>query len=375
MFTMTKPRILIPIHDFNPGGTEAIALRLAGEWLRCGWQVSILAGDGAGRMRARVPAGVDVQVVNPPVPRSTLSRLRLGESMAGPAQAIAPDVVFIVGNFHHVLAHALKRALPGVPIIAKISNPLLPGGVSRWLGDGIGKQLLRRYLAPIDRVVAMTVSQARDFRGVMPEVPIAVIADPNVPDDLQLPAMRDRRIAPGPIELALVGRLEPQKDVALALEVQAALRQTHDARLTVLGEGYLRGKLEAKARQLGLEGYLTMPGFSDQVSEVLSASHLLLITSRYEGVPGVAVEALACALPVVSIDCSEGLAMLLHDPRLGRVVAGRDPQVIADALIAQLAEPPAPPELLEQTLAHSRFSVAAQAYLQIFEAALEDRSA
>ncbi|MGB7654987.1 MAG: glycosyltransferase [Novosphingobium sp.] len=372
---MTKPRILIPIHDFNPGGTEAIALRLASEWLARGWQVSVLAGDSAGPMRARVPAGADVEVLNPPVPRSALSRLKLGRAMAARAQAIAPDLVFIIGNFHYLLAHALKRSLPGVPIIAKISNPLLPEGLARTIAGGIGQPLLRRYLAPIDRVVAMTASQARDFHGLMPQRPITVIADPNVPDDLQLPAMRDRRASAGPIELALVGRLEPQKDVALALDVLAELRQSRDARLTVLGEGYLRGEIEAKARQLGLEDRLALPGFSDRVGEVLSASDLLLITSRYEGVPGAAIEALAAALPVVSTDCSEGLAALLQDPRLGRIVTGRDPQAIANALIAQLAEPPAPPELLEQTLAPSRFSVAADAYLQVFEAALGNRSA
>ena len=372
---MTKPRILIPIHDFNPGGTEAVALRLAGEWLARGWRVSVLAGDSAGPMRARVPAGADVQVPDPPVPRSALSRLRLGRAMAARAQLIAPDAVFIIGNFHYVLAHALKRALPGVPIVAKISNPLLPAGLARRLATGIGKPLLRRYLAPIDRVVAMTASQARDFHAIVPDKPIMVIADPNVPDDLQLPMMRDRRNSAGPIELALVGRLEPQKDVALALDVLAALLQTRDARLTVLGEGYLRGEIEAKARQMGLGDHLALPGFSDRVGEVLSACDLLLITSHYEGVPGAAIEALACALPVVSTDCSEGLAALLQDPRLGRIVTDRDSQAIAAALIAQMVEPPAPPELLEQTLAPSRFSVAAAAYLRVFEAALGSRSA
>lgn len=372
---MAKPRILIPVHDFNPGGTEAIALRLAGEWLARGWHVSVLAGDAAGPMRARVPAGADVQVLIPPVPRSALSRLWLGRRMAAAARQIAPDLVFIIGNFHHVLAQDLKRALPGVPIVAKISNPLLPAGAARRLASGIGAPLLRRYLAPIDRVVAMTGDQARDIRAVSPAVPITTIADPNVPDGLKLPLMRDRRAATGPIALTLIGRLEPQKDVALALAVLAALVPLREARLTVLGEGYLRPALQARARRLGLDGRLDMPGFSDRVGEVLAASDLLLITSRYEGVPGAAIEALAAAVPVVSTDCSEGLARILHDPRLGRIVAGRDPARIAAALAAQMTQPPAPPELLEQALAPSRFSVAADAYLAVFAAALGSRSA
>lgn len=372
---MTKPHILIPIHDFNHGGTEAIAFRLAGEWLARGWRVSVLAGDSAGPMRDRVPAGADVHVLNPPIPRSTFSRLRLGQAMAGQARAIAPDVLFIIGNFHFILAHALKRALPAVPIVAKTSNPLLPGGLSGRLLAAPGAFALRRFLAPVDHATALSRGLAREFATVAPAIPVSLIHDPNVPDDTVIPPMRDRRAASGPIELLLIGRFEPQKDIALALHTLAALRRHRDARLTVLGDGEQRAMLEALARRLGVESAVSMPGFSNDVPGAMARADLLLISSGYEGVPGVAVEALAAALPVVSTDCSHFLTETLVDPQLGRLVPGRDPEALARAILAQMQEPPAPVELLNAATGSSRYGTAAQAYLALFEELLSSKSA
>ena len=369
------PHILIPIHDFNAGGTEAVAFRLAAEWLARGWRVTVMAGDGAGPMRARVPDGAAVHVLWPPIPRSTVSRLKLSAALAAEAKAHAPDLIFIVGNFHFVLAHAFKRALPQVPVVAKISNPLLGQGAVIQAMARLGRLLLRRYFAPIDRMVAMTAGQRDELLRLVPDAVASVIADPNVKDAALVPAMRDRRQGHGAIRLLLVGRLEPQKDIPLALEVLTVLNRSQPAHLTVLGEGYLRPQIEAQAARLGLKDQLSLPGFSNDIAAACRAADLLLITSRYEGGPGIAVEALAEALPLVSTDCSHFLREIISDPRLGRIVVGRDPQTIANAIIAQMAEPPAPPELLEQTLAPSRFSVAADAYLQVFEAALGSRSA
>ena len=264
---MAGLHILIPIHDFSAGGTEVIAFRLAQQWIAFGHRVSILAGAADGAMRERVPTGVCVTLLDPPLPRSAFSRLRLGKAMASAAQALAPDVVFIPGNFHFILAHALKRALPGTAIVAKISNPMLPAGpIARVIA---ASGAMRRYFAPIDAVVAMNHGLASEHRAMDPHRRLAVITDPNVPDAAQILPMRDRRSANQPVELVLIGRMEPQKDIALALAVLAALRQSRPAKLTVLGEGYLRPRIEAEVRRLGLSDSVALPGFVPDISAAI----------------------------------------------------------------------------------------------------------
>lgn len=369
------PRILIPIHDFNAGGTENIAFRLAAEWLARGWEVCVLAGDHAGPMRARVPAGAEVRVLAEPVPRSALSRLRLGAAMAADAVAIAPDLVFIPGNFHFVLAHALKRALPGVPVVAKISNPLLPGGTAGEALARLGRGLLARYLAPIDMAVAMSTGLEEDYRRLAPQAPVTTVLDPNIPEGTSAPTMRDRRAADGPVRLLAIGRLEPQKDMALAIEVLAQLRQRGPAHLTILGEGYLRPRLERLAARLGVAEQLAMPGFVADIDAAMDAADVLLVSSRYEGGPATAVEALARALPVVSTDCSHFLRGLIVDPRLGRLVPGRDAGALAAAVQAQMASEPAPRALLQAAIAPSGYAASAEGYLKVFADLLGRRSA
>ena len=80
--SVTTKAIAILLHDFNAGGTEATAFRLAAAWIAQGHRVTIVAGAERGAMRDRVPAGADVRILSPEVPRSATSRLRLGAPMA-----------------------------------------------------------------------------------------------------------------------------------------------------------------------------------------------------------------------------------------------------------------------------------------------------
>lgn len=370
---MAGLHILIPIHDFSAGGTEVIAFRLAEQWIAAGHRVTLLAGAADGAMRGRVPAGGNVRLIDPPVPRSAFSRLGLGKAMGPDAQQIAPDVVFIPGNFHFILAHALKRALPGTPIVGKISNPMLPAGVLARFAGATG--LMTRWFAPLDMVAAMSRGLEAEHRAMAPGSPVVTITDPNVPGAQAIQPMRDRRQGKGPVRLLLIGRLEPQKDVPLALRVVAALKKSLPVHLTVLGEGYLRPKIEGQVRSLGLERDVALPGFVDGIAAALDAADLLLITSRYEGGPAVAVEALARGVPVVSTDCSHFLRDLLVDPRLGRIVPSRDPAALAAAIIAQLDSEPAPTELLKAAVEPSRYGHAARAYLNLFQALCGNKSA
>ncbi|MFM5924647.1 MAG: glycosyltransferase [Novosphingobium sp.] len=358
--------IVIPIHDFSAGGTEVIAFRLAASWLEAGHRVTVLAGDSAGTMRARLPAGAEAVLIDPPVPRSPLSRLGLGQAMVPDLVALQPDLVFLPGAFHFILAHAFKRALPQVPIVAKLSNPLIPSPTAARIAGVAGRTLLRRYLAPIDMIAAMSHGLEAELRGQAPGQDVCTIFDPNVPDDLRAPAMRDRRENTGEVVLLAIARLEPQKHLELAIDALAELRRVRPARLTILGEGALRSRLEGHAARRGMSAHVTLPGFADDIATPLSKADLLLISSRYEGGPATAVEALAAGLPVVSTDCSLFLHDLIASPRLGRLTPHRA-EALAEAILAQMVDAPASAEELSAAIGPCRHGASARAYLALFE--------
>ena len=83
--------IVICFHDFPIGGTERVAIDLARRWMALGWRVTILCGTEAGPQRALVDPTVAVVSLDPPLPRSPVSRLALARRMAERLPGLAPD--------------------------------------------------------------------------------------------------------------------------------------------------------------------------------------------------------------------------------------------------------------------------------------------
>lgn len=360
---MTAHHILIPIHDFNAGGTEAIAFRLAGAWLKAGHRVTILAGASDGPMRARVPAGTDIHLLEPERRRSPLSRLFLGRPMADAAKGIAPDIIFIPGNFHFILAAAFKAALPRVPIVAKISNPLT-GGTGPL--DRLG---IAWWTRGIDLLAAMAPGLEADARMLLPGRAVTTIHDPFLDDEVAVIARAQLPSPDRPLRLLAIGRLEPQKDFRLAIDVLAALRRRREACLTILGEGKERPVIEAHVRRHDLGEHVDMPGHVADITPYIDTADLLLISSRYEGGPAVAVEALARGLPFVATDCSHLLReMVAAQPEVGMLVGTRDAAALADAVQQVAFRNPPSRAAIERTTAAHGLSAAAARYLMEFNA-------
>src|SRR3954470_17923972 len=105
---MTAQRILICLHDFHRGGTERIALGLARDWTDAGREVTILCGSVKGGLRRALDPRVRVVRVDPPIRRGFLSRWRLARAMARRLEELKPDLIFLPGNFHALLAPDLR---------------------------------------------------------------------------------------------------------------------------------------------------------------------------------------------------------------------------------------------------------------------------
>jgi glycosyltransferase involved in cell wall biosynthesis len=114
-----------------------------------------------------------------------------------------------------------------------------------------------------------------------------------------------RALAPGEaIRLLFVGRLTPQKDPAFAIDVLDRLRLDGlPAQLTIVGDGPERAEVEARLAQDGaLRSAVELVGFVDDPSPYFAAASVLVLPSRFEGLPFTPLEALADGLPVVLSD-------------------------------------------------------------------------
>ena len=141
-----------------------------------------------------------------------------------------------------------------------------------------------------------------------------------------------------PVILA-VGRLTPQKDFPTLIRSFARLRSKRSVRLVILGEGELCNSIEALVTNLGLNSDVLLPGFMDNPFAWMRTSALFVLSSAWEGLPTVLIEAMACATPVVSTDCPSGPAEILENGKWGRLVPVGDVEALAAAMAATLDEP------------------------------------
>ena len=140
--------------------------------------------------------------------------------------------------------------------------------------------------------------------------------------------------------LVSIGRLEDQKNYGLLIEAFRRLRENMDCRLLIFGEGSLRALHEARIIEAGLQDVVSFPGFVDNPFAALHAADLFVLSSHWEGLPTVAVEALACGVRVVSTDNSTGIREIISDARAGVVVEKDDPAALASAIRQCLTQKP-----------------------------------
>ena len=339
-----------------------MAITLARNWLNAGREVIFLVGERSGGLAGTIDPRARVVELSPSIPETLTSRLRLGKAMASAAPGLAPDVIYLIGNYHFGLAAALKKALPCIPIVAKVTNPLL-SGFPRWT-HMFARPFLTALVRAIDVMVYMAPELAHSGDRLLPHKALEVIAEPNLPSDNVL---KQRTLIRNRPRILAIGRLERQKRMGLAIRAFGEFRKTNDAEMVILGEGPDRPALQALVKKLGLSDSVKMPGFTSHVQGWLVTASVLLMSSRFEGYPAVVAEALASDVPVVTTDCSPALSSLLPSPVHGSVVSDASPAALAAALDKAVALPSSSQGVRPATVAHNGEAASSQSYLALFD--------
>ncbi len=330
---------MVFLNSFNPGGVERVALRLCAAWARDpALDIRLVIGRNEGVMRNEAPPGLALHGMA--APRGLAARapsLWMLILLWREVRRQRPDVLFAAGNTYAVFAVAMKL-LPGFrrpPVVLKISNdlerldmgPLLRRGYRLWL---------RVQGRMIDHFVGLAAPMQAEIMAAMrvPATRVHVIDDPALAmaDVAALAALGDARQPGVTRHYVAVGRLAPQKNFPLLIDAFTMAARPGD-RLSIIGEGGERPRLAAQIAALGLESSVDLPGHG-AVAPALAAADVFVLSSDYEALPAVVVEALASGLPVVATDCCVSMRALVG-PR-GAIVPRRDARALATAMRDQL---------------------------------------
>lgn len=202
--------------------------------------------------------------------------------------------------------------------------------------------LMHYFYRYADSIVAVSDALATDFAKVtrIPKERITVVYNPiinqqykeSLEDQVDHPWLK----AGEPPVIIGAGRLVKEKGFDFLLESFALVLKRCKCRLMILGEGPERNSLESLVTRLGIEDDISLEGFVSNPVSYISKARIFALSSMWESLPTVVIEALAANTPVVAMDCPGGIREILLDGKYGTLVQERDPASYADALIEEL---------------------------------------
>ena len=261
-----------------------------------------------------------------PDPRGLLRLARL-------TRAWRPDVIHSHMVHANLLARALRLVAPVPALVSTIHN-IYEGGRLRMAAyrytNGLVDHLTIVSQAAADRFVGERIVP-RDLVTVIPNgVDIDQIA--NVPPGTRETLRRELGIDGAFVWLA-VGRYEVAKDYPNMLRAFAWVRATQlDAVLLIVGRGSLQPETEALAAELRLGDAVRFLGVRNDVPRVMSAADGYVMSSAWEGMPMVLLEAAAAGLPIVATTVGGNHEVVVHE-QTGFLVPPRDDAALAAGML------------------------------------------
>ena len=322
-------RILFLLTSLAYGGAETQVVRLAIRLKLRGWEVAVASlMPPKAYVEDLEAAGIPVFSLNIrrklPDPRPVLRLARI-------IRKWQPDVV----HSHMVHANLLARIvrfLAPIPVLICSARSIDEGGRFR--------EVLYRLTDPLCDLTTQ-VSQAGLERyvrmGAVPRHKIRYIPNgvdterfkPNLEDRLKV---RKELGVDGFVWLA-VGRFDPPKDYPSMLQAFARVVHKHsNTILLIAGDGPLRKTMENLARELGIEKRTKFLGIRRDIPQLMNAADAYVMSSSWEGMPNVLLEASATGLPIVATDVGGNREIVL-DGVTGFLVPPRNPEALARAML------------------------------------------
>jgi|WetSurMetagenome_2_1015567.scaffolds.fasta_scaffold116820_2 glycosyltransferase involved in cell wall biosynthesis len=340
----SKERVAIFLPGLYDGGAERTLLNLAGGISARGFLVDLVLARAEGPYMGEIPDSVrvvDLKAARVLTCLPALIRYLRSEHPAALLSTLYANIIAV-----------WARQITGIPARLVLNEQNTLTSVSAGEHDIRWKlypQLAKWFYPWADYVTAVSRGVADDLMQaarLSPEL-VQVIYNPIVTLDLAAKSLVPLehpwfRNGEPPVILG-VGRLTAQKAFDVLIDAFAQVRQMHQARLLILGEGEERLRLEALIKHLGLEGNVKLPGFISNPYPYMAQASLFVLSSRWEGLPTALVEAMSLRTPVIATDCPSGPQEILRGGQYGQLVPMDDPVALAVAMQNALVNhPPCP---------------------------------
>lgn len=331
-----KKKILFFLPTLGGGGAERTIIQLANSFAEQGLEIHLGVCNITGEKAKLLPeVSSNIQIVNFECGRvfyaiRPLKKLISSEqyNWIVSTQTHSNIIVTFAKKLAHVNTHLILRE------VSTPSKNMKMKGLAKY----ILKALVNINYKTADSVVCVSKGVENDFRHYYnyQKDNLITIYDP-VLDNAYFEKLKE------PVEhhffnddnrvILAVGRLTEAKNFGFLIRSFKALHDQHpEIRLIILGEGELRTEFESLIQDLGLSDVVDLPGFVINPYAYFKYASLFVLSSNWEGLPGVLIQALASKVKVVSTNCPSGPMEILDNSKFGLLVECNDQISMTEAM-------------------------------------------
>ena len=362
-------KIAIVLPSLVGGGAEKLAIYLANYWNDEGFNVTFVLVKKYGKLMSMVNPEIDIIDLKTEKLRSSFFTLRshfknnsydVIWSGLWPLTSISilawifsgqKSRIFVIDHNHLSISTVKQLKFPKylLRIILKITYPLATGIIA--VSDGVKKDIcMLGWLN--SRLVETIYNPAYTGR-----VDNYILTD-KIKTELWGNGSDKHIIS--------VGSLKPQKNHKLLIKAFSMLENTN-SKLIILGEGELESELNDLINKLNLSKRVFLKGFVVDPTLWYLSADLFVLSSNWEGLPTVLIEALECGLPIVSTNCPSGPDEILENGNYGKLVPMNNVNALSDAIKLSLMEAPHDPSPLTKRAKDFTIPNISRKYLEYFK--------
>lgn len=365
--------ICFVMHRFAGGGAEKITITLANELVRRNYRVTFLVKFEDGEFISKLSNEINV--------------IGMTESKKTPINFM----LFLKQEFEQSKYDCVFSVSLGMSTVAVLANylskttinlvPVIHNSMS--MTEDSYKKIKFAIMKYFDKFTYSTVVVSEDAKKEylqcthIPSQKVTTIYNPvdinEVKEKMNQEPRHEWLIDKEIPVIVSAGRLSIAKNYPFMLEVMKELLKYQQARLIILGKGEMLEELIQYAKKLKIEEYVDFHGFTQNPYTYFKNADCFLMTSDYEGLPTVMIEALACGSTVVSTDCISGPREILENGKYGHLIPIGDKDKMVQALIETLRKKNIDRDHLRGRANYFSVNKAVSRYVELIEGLSNDK--
>jgi len=332
----SKPDISIYLRLLYGGGAERVMVNLMHGFVKRGLKVELVVNTVAGPYLDQVPP--QVRIVSLDAPRMIHGLPKLANYL----RQRKPKVLLSALHYNNEVALWAKILSFDSPRVVVSERNTLSVHAKARKTDKWSPLLAKLFYPFADNIIAVSNGVAEDLIKVtgIKSKKIEVIYNP-VDEQRLLEKSKETvdhpwfQLESTPVILG-VGRLEEQKDFPTLIRAFSKVRKQYKSKLVILGSGSNRKRLETLVDDLNLGEDVDFLGFASNPYAYMARASVFVLSSLWEGLPNVLIEAMFLKTPVVATDCPSGPRELLDNGKYGKLVPMSDDESMGQAILESL---------------------------------------